>query len=200
MRTVIIATKNENKVKEFRDMFGSEAAVRSLLDVEMDDIPETGETFEENAALKAEAIAAAYEVPVIADDSGLEIDALNGRPGVYSARYAGEEKNDEANTAKVLQELEGMPEEKRSARFVCVIAAAAPGKETETFRGTCEGRIAPAKSGANGFGYDPVFYLPERGVSMAELPPEEKNKISHRFQALQKMKEQSLNITSDERE
>ncbi|SFM38986.1 XTP/dITP diphosphatase [Salibacterium qingdaonense] len=200
MRTIIIATKNENKVKEFRDMFGADVVVQSLLDVEMEDIPETGVTFEENASLKAEAIAGVYNVPVIADDSGLEIDALHGRPGVYSARYAGEDKNDEANTAKVLQELEGVPEEERTARFVCVIAAAAPGKETETFRGTCEGSIATSKSGTNGFGYDPIFYLPERGVCMAELPPEEKNKISHRYQALQKMKEQSMNITSGEGE
>ncbi|MGY4689294.1 XTP/dITP diphosphatase [Salibacterium sp. K-3] len=197
MRTIIIATKNKGKVKEFQDMFGPETDVQSLLDVDMEDIPETGETFEENAALKAEAIADAYQVPVIADDSGLEIDALDGRPGVYSARYAGEDKKDEANTAKVLREMEGVPEEERGARFVCVIAAAAPGKSTETFRGTCEGRIAKAPSGTNGFGYDPVFYLPERGAAMAELQPEEKNQISHRFRALQKMKEQSLNIRSD---
>ncbi|MFZ4450587.1 XTP/dITP diphosphatase [Salibacterium aidingense] len=191
MKTIIIATKNQGKVKEFKNLFGTEVEVKSLLDINMEDIPETGDTFEENAVLKAEAITDALQVPAIADDSGLEVDALNGRPGVYSARYAGEDKNDDANTAKLLAELDGVPKEERSARFVCVIAAAAPDTSTETFRGTCEGQIALAKAGKGGFGYDPVFYVPEQGATMAELPPEEKNAISHRYHALEKLKTQS---------
>jgi XTP/dITP diphosphohydrolase len=115
------------------------------------------------------------------------VDALEGRPGIYSARYAGEPKNDENNTDKVLSELAGVPEEKRSARFYCALAIAIPGQETMTVSGTCEGRILEERRGSHGFGYDPVFYVPDKGKAMAELTSDEKNKISHRANALKKL-------------
>ncbi|SDH35185.1 XTP/dITP diphosphohydrolase [Alteribacillus persepolensis] len=189
MQTITVASKNPGKIKEFRDMLEPGIHVQSLLDISFNDIAETGQTFEENASLKAEAVLKELGTPAIADDSGLEIDALDGRPGIYSARYAGLDKDDDKNIAKVLDELKGVPAGKRTARFVCVIAVAAPEK-TYTFRGTCEGRIAFEKAGGSGFGYDPIFYLPERDATMAEIPPEEKNRISHRFQALKQLQKQ----------
>jgi XTP/dITP diphosphohydrolase len=192
MKEVIIATKNPGKAKEFEHIFASRGiAVKTLLDFpEISDVEETGTTFEENATLKAEAVASALNKMVIGDDSGLMVDALEGRPGIYSARYAGEPKNDLNNTKKVLAELEGVPEENRTARFYCALAVAVPGQETFTVSGTCEGRILEAPRGTNGFGYDPVFYVPEKGVAMAELPSEEKNKISHRANALKQLDEE----------
>ncbi|WP_144547853.1 XTP/dITP diphosphatase [Bacillus sp. X1(2014)] len=189
MKEVIIATKNPGKAKEFEHIFSSRGiTVRTLLDYpEISDVEETGTTFEENATLKAEAVSKALGKMVIGDDSGLIVDALEGRPGIYSARYAGEPKNDQNNTDKVLSELEGIPEEKRTARFYCALAVAVPGKETKTVSGTCEGRILEERRGTNGFGYDPVFYVPEKGLAMAELSSEEKNKISHRANALKKL-------------
>lgn len=189
MKEVIIATKNPGKAKEFEHIFSSRGIkVCTLLDFpEIPDVDETGSTFEENAILKAEAVAQALGKMVIGDDSGLIVDALEGRPGIYSARYAGEPKNDENNTDKVLSELKGLPEEKRSARFYCALAVAIPGQETRTVSGTCEGRILEERRGSNGFGYDPVFYVPEKGLAMAELSSDEKNKISHRANALKKL-------------
>jgi len=189
MKEVIIATKNPGKAREFEHIFSSrEITVLTLLDFpEIPEVDETGTTFEENAALKAEAVSKALGKMVIGDDSGLIVDALEGRPGIYSARYAGEPKNDERNTDKVLSELEGTPEEKRSARFYCALAVAVPGQETITVSGTCEGRILEERRGSNGFGYDPVFYVPEKGLAMAELSSDEKNKISHRANALKKL-------------
>jgi XTP/dITP diphosphohydrolase len=189
MKEVIIATKNPGKAKEFEHIFSSRGIkVRTLLDFpEIPDVDETGSTFEENAILKADAVAQALGKMVIGDDSGLIVDALEGRPGIYSARYAGEPKNDENNTDKVLSELKGLPEEKRSARFYCALAVAIPGQETRTVSGTCEGRILEERRGSNGFGYDPVFYVPEKGLAMAELSSDEKNKISHRANALKKL-------------
>lgn len=186
---VIIATKNPGKAKEFAEIFSSRGiVVRTLLEYpEIPDVEETGKTFEENAILKAETVARLLNKMVISDDSGLIIDALDGRPGIYSARYAGEEKNDEANIDKVLRELAGVSENKRSARFYCALAVAIPGKEAVTISGTCEGSILENRYGSNGFGYDPIFFVSEKGCSMAELPAEEKNKISHRAQALQKL-------------
>ncbi|MFB4165408.1 XTP/dITP diphosphatase [Alteribacillus sp. JSM 102045] len=195
MQNIIVASKNQGKVKEFKHILGDDISVQSLLDITFEDIAETGSTFEENAALKAEAVLEQLGNPAIADDSGLEIDALNGRPGIYSARYAGPDKNDEDNINKVLEELKGVPEENRTARFVCVIAVAVPEK-TYLYRGTCEGRIAFFKSGHEGFGYDPIFYLPEKNSTMAELSPEEKNKISHRYDALQQLQKDWHNIFS----
>ncbi|GEK58084.1 nucleoside-triphosphate diphosphatase [Marinococcus halophilus] len=197
MKTIVIATKNAGKVKEFEHMFGSQYKVESLLEKKIDDIPETGVTFEENAIIKAEAVRDHLNCTVIADDSGLEIDALDGRPGVYSARYAGENKDDEANMEKVLQELKHIPRDRRSARFVCVLAVALPDGSVHTFTGTCEGEIAEARAGTNGFGYDPVFYLPGYKKTMAELNAEEKHRISHRGRALEKLWAQGRKLLLD---
>jgi XTP/dITP diphosphohydrolase len=189
MKEVIIATKNPGKAKEFEYIFASRGiAVRTLLDFpEIADVEETGTTFEENAILKAEAVSRLLNKMVIGDDSGLMVDALEGRPGIYSARYAGEQKDDQANTDKVLSELSDIPEEERAARFYCALAIAVPNQKTITVSGSCEGRILDERRGSNGFGYDPVFYVPEKGLSMAELPSSEKNKISHRANALKKL-------------
>ncbi|WP_111644591.1 XTP/dITP diphosphatase [Paranoxybacillus vitaminiphilus] len=189
MKEVIIATKNAGKVKEFQTLFAEKGVeVKSLLDFEnAPDVEETGETFAENAILKAETIANYLNKVVIADDSGLAVDALDGRPGVYSARYAGEHKNDKENIAKVLEELKGVPFEKRTARFHCALAVAVPRQRTVVVEGTCEGYIAETQTGTNGFGYDPIFYVPEKQKTMAELSKEEKNKISHRANALKKL-------------
>ncbi|ETI67853.1 XTP/dITP diphosphatase [Neobacillus vireti] len=189
MNEVIIATKNPGKAREFEHIFASRGiVVRTLLDFpEIPDVEETGSTFEENAILKAEAVSKALNKMVIGDDSGLMVDALEGRPGIYSARYAGEPKNDQNNTDKVLSELKDVPEVERTARFYCALAVAVPGQETITVSGTCEGRILEERRGSNGFGYDPVFYVPEQGSAMAELSSDEKNKISHRANALKKL-------------
>ncbi|MED1420897.1 XTP/dITP diphosphatase [Bacillus smithii] len=190
MREVVIATKNKGKALEFEQMFQPfQIQVKTLLDLpEFPEIEETGATFEENAIIKAESVMIETKAMVMADDSGLVIDALDGRPGVYSARYAGPEKDDEANIQKVLRELEGVPLSKRTARFYCALALAIPGRETITVNGTCEGFITFEKKGANGFGYDPIFFVQGYERTMAELLPNEKNKISHRAEALAKMR------------
>ena len=190
MREVLIATNNLGKAKDFETLFKPFGVnVLTLNDIDGNiDVEETGTTFEENAILKAETVASLLGKIVIADDSGLEIDALDGAPGVYSARYAGLEKSDAANIDKVLEELLETPEAARTARFRCVLAVAGPGIETETFSGSCEGVINPARQGTNGFGYDPIFYLAEKERTMAELSPEEKSAISHRGAALSKLK------------
>lgn len=189
MKQVIIATQNKGKAKDFEALFGPLGyEVLTLRDVAKDmDVEETGVTFEENAILKAEAVAEALQTTVIADDSGLEIDVLNGEPGVYSARYAGEAKSDEANIEKVLAKLEGVSEEQRTARFRCVLAIASPNKETVTYSGSCEGMILSERRGDHGFGYDPIFFVPNEGKAMAELLPEEKAAISHRGNALREL-------------
>jgi XTP/dITP diphosphohydrolase len=188
-KRVIIATKNRGKAKEFQHMFAPYGyEVQTLLDLpHIEDVEETGVTFEENAILKAETVASELGALVIADDSGLAIDALEGRPGVYSARYAGEEKSDEANMAKVLEELESVEESDRTARFHCVLAIAGPDMETKTVTGSCEGMILREKRGTNGFGYDPIFFVPSLGKTMAELTQDEKSQISHRGHALEKL-------------
>ncbi|RAS88918.1 XTP/dITP diphosphatase [Priestia endophytica] len=189
MKKILIATKNKGKVAEFAALFEKKGyTVQSLLDLEGDlDVEETGVTFEENAILKAEEISKLLDCPVVADDSGLEVDALNGEPGVYSARYAGLEKSDEKNIDKVLEKLEGIPDSERTARFQCALALALPGKDTVVVRGNCEGVITHERVGEQGFGYDPIFYVPSLQKTLAELPKEEKNKISHRAKALQKL-------------
>ncbi|MEI2664617.1 XTP/dITP diphosphatase [Rossellomorea sp. LJF3] len=194
-KRVIIATKNRGKAKEFQHMFAPYGyEVQTLLDLpHIEDVEETGVTFEENAILKAETVASELGELVIADDSGLAIDALEGRPGVYSARYAGEEKSDEANMEKVLEELESVEESDRTARFYCVLAIAGPDMETKTVTGTCEGMILREKRGTNGFGYDPIFFVPSLGKAMAELTQDEKSQISHRGNALEKLR----NMISD---
>ena len=156
------------------------------------DIVEDGSTFEENAAIKATAISKLPEAEgavVLADDSGLEIDYLNKEPGIYSARYMGEDTSYDIKNKALIDRLEGVPDEKRTARFVCAIAAAFPDGRVETRRGTIEGRIGYEQAGENGFGYDPIFYVPEFSCTTAELSPEEKNKVSHRGNALRLIKE-----------
>ncbi|WP_397539531.1 XTP/dITP diphosphatase [Rummeliibacillus pycnus] len=191
MKQVVIATKNKGKAKDFEAIFAPLGyEVLTLFDVAPDmDIEETGTTFEENAILKAEAVAKRLNTFVIADDSGLQIDALNGEPGVYSARYAGDH-DDEANIIKVLKNLEGVPEEKRTARFCCCLAITGPVHKTESVFGTCEGIILTEKHGENGFGYDPIFYVPSMKRTMAEMTAEEKGAISHRGNALRKLAEE----------
>ncbi|KAA9023171.1 XTP/dITP diphosphatase [Niallia endozanthoxylica] len=202
MKTVIIATKNSGKAKEFIRMFKPYGVeVKTLLDFpEIEDIEETGQTFEENAVIKAETVCKLFNQMVIADDSGLIVDALDGRPGIYSARYAGEEKNDEANNDKILNELKYVKEEDRKARFYCALAFAMPEKDTITVNGKCEGSILFERRGTNGFGYDPLFYVTEMKKSMAELSPDEKNQISHRAKALQKLEDQLAHLFSKEKE
>ncbi|MFC4320994.1 XTP/dITP diphosphatase [Litchfieldia salsa] len=189
MKEIIIATKNKGKVKDFEQLFKTKGfVVKSLLDYpEITDVEETGETFAENAKLKSQQISTLFNRIVIADDSGLSIDALNGEPGIYSARYAGEEKNDGSNIEKVLDRLEGVPQDKRTARFHCALSVTVPNQETYVVEGTCEGVITTKPEGKNGFGYDPIFYIPEQNKTMAELSSEEKNKISHRANALKKL-------------
>lgn len=190
MKKIIIATGNKGKAKEFESMFAPLGyQVLTLHDLEgAVDVEETGSTFEENAILKAESLCEQFQTMVIADDSGLMIDALDGRPGVYSARYAGEEKSDDANMTKVLEELKDVPKEQRTARFYCALAVARPGEETVTVSGTVEGYIQSERQGEYGFGYDPIFYVPSLKKTMAQLRPEEKNAISHRANALATLK------------
>lgn len=186
---IIIATKNEGKAKEFAELFQPyHINVKSLLDVaDSIDVAETGTTFAENAILKAEAIAEQYQEVVIADDSGLVIDALDGRPGVYSARYAGLDKNDEANIDKVLDELENVSDKEHTAHFQCVLAAVVPNEKPDLFSGQVHGTILRKRQGDGGFGYDPIFYLPEKDKTMAQLTKDEKNAISHRGRALDEL-------------
>lgn len=192
MKEMVIATKNKGKVKEFEALFERYGIkITSLLDINepIPDIEETGTTFKENARLKAEGIAKVLNVPVVADDSGLAVDALEGRPGVYSARYAGEPTDDVKNYEKLLDELRDVPNEKRTARFICALALAIPGKETIFTEGTCEGTIAHEPKGTNGFGYDPVFIPEGYDCTMAQLEQSEKNRISHRYHALLQLEE-----------
>lgn len=190
MKEIIIATKNQGKVKEFEALLAPIGfRVQSLLDFpDSIDVEETGKSFEENAILKAEAIAMHYQRMTIADDSGLAIDYLGGKPGIFSARYAGPDKNDQANINKVLEDLSDVRTlEDRSARFICALAISIPGKKTKTVVGTCEGYIATEPQGENGFGYDPIFILKNKNQTMANLTKEEKNQISHRAEALKKV-------------
>ncbi|MDX8359382.1 MULTISPECIES: XTP/dITP diphosphatase [Bacillaceae] len=200
MNQVLIATKNMGKVNEFKSMLEPKGIeVQSLFDInEPIDIEETGQTFAENAIIKAEAVANRFHTIVIADDSGLAVDALDGRPGVYSARYAGEHKDDQANLEKVLQELEGVPTHKRTGRFHCALAIAFPKGETHVVEGTCEGRITDTPVGQNGFGYDPIFYVEEKEKTMAQLSKQEKNEMSHRAIALKKLSHLWSEIFADE--
>lgn len=191
MKEVLIATNNRGKAKDFEVLF-SPLGIKVLTLHDLDDsidVEETGTTFAENAILKAETVANMLDKVVIADDSGLEVDALKGEPGVYSARYAGEPSNDEANIDKLLENLSDLPAADRQARFRCVLAIAGPGVETTTFSGSCEGVITAERQGINGFGYDPVFYVPKKEKTMAQLTAEEKSAISHRGAALAQLKE-----------
>ena len=190
-RKIIFATGNENKMKEIR-MILSDLGMPILSMKEAGihvDVVEDGTTFEENALIKATDIAKTVEnCIVLADDSGLEIDYLNKEPGIYSARYAGENTSYDIKNNLLLSRLEGVPDEKRTARFVCAIAAAFPDGTTEVVRGTIEGRIGYEIAGENGFGYDPIFYVPEYGCTTAEMNPDKKNELSHRGNALRAMR------------
>lgn len=185
---ILLATQNLGKVKELQELLqGEEIEVISLRDIaNWEEVEETGETFAENAALKARAGAERTGLVSLADDSGLEVDALNGAPGVYSARYAGEPKDDERNNEKLLKELEGVTEEERTGRFRCALVIATPKGEEYLTEGTVEGRILRERRGEEGFGYDPLFFLPEFKRTMAELNVNQKNKVSHRAQAFEK--------------
>lgn len=192
MDKIIFATGNEGKMKEIRLLL-EDLGVRILSLKEAGihlDIQENGKTFEENAVIKARTVMKETGALVLADDSGLEIDYLNGEPGVYSARYLGEDTSYRIKNQNLIDRLRGVPEEKRTARFVCVIAAVFPDGRILTTRGTIEGVIGYEERGEGGFGYDPIFWLPEYGCSTAELSMEKKNELSHRGKALSAMKKE----------
>lgn len=193
MKKLIFATGNENKMKEIRMILADCGyEILSMKEAGIDvDIVEDGSTFEENAIIKATAIVKLIDgdCVVLADDSGLEVDYLNKEPGIYSARYEGVDTPYSIKNQKIIDRLEGVPDEKRTARFVCAIAAAFSDGRVETRRATIEGRIGYKEAGENGFGYDPIFYVPEFGKTTAELSPEEKNKVSHRGKALRLIRE-----------
>ena len=192
MKKVIFATGNQGKMKEIREILGDlDIELLSLKDAGIDaDIVEDGKTFEENAQIKAKTICDLTGEIVLADDSGLEIDYLNKEPGIYSARYMGEDTSYHIKNVNLIGRLEGVPDEKRTARFVCAIAAVLPNGEVLHSEGTIEGIIGYEEQGENGFGYDPIFYLPQYGCTTAQLEPDVKNELSHRGKALRAIKEQ----------
>ncbi|MFX0208038.1 MAG: XTP/dITP diphosphatase [Candidatus Hodarchaeota archaeon] len=186
---IVIATLNQNKLEEFKALLeGFKANVLSLSDFpRFPPVVEDGSSFYENALKKATNVARYTGKLTIADDSGLEVDALGGRPGVYSSRFAGENASDEENNAQLLRELHGVPFDKREARFRCVLVVAKPEGETAFVEGECKGIIIDEPRGYYGFGYDPIFLVPEYNKTFSEIKPEEKNRISHRAKALQKL-------------
>ncbi|MBQ8117740.1 MAG: XTP/dITP diphosphatase [Lachnospiraceae bacterium] len=193
MQKIIFATGNAGKMKEIRMILADLGAeILSMKEAGISlDIVEDGSSYEANALIKARAVAACEEAQgavVMADDSGLEVDQLNGEPGIYSARYLGEDTPYSIKNANLIERLNGVPDEKRTARFVCAIAAVLPDGEELAVRAAVEGRIGYEEKGSHGFGYDPIFFVPEFGRTTAELTEEEKNKISHRGQALRLMK------------
>ncbi|MDN6640663.1 MAG: ribonuclease PH [Tetragenococcus sp.] len=191
-QTIVIATGNPGKAREFTKMFHDAGyEVKTMKDFpELPEVAETGNTFEENARLKAETIANILQCPVLADDSGLKVEALNGMPGFYSARFAGEQKSDAANNAKLLHELTDIADKQRKAQFHCTLVFAAPQKESLVVEADWPGRIARIPQGDNGFGYDPLFIPEGKDLSAAQLSEAEKNQISHRAQALNKLQDQ----------
>ena len=196
-KRLVFATGNQGKVNEFRQMLGDDYEILSMKDIGVDiDIVEDGKTFEENAVIKAKAVMEETGEMVLADDSGFEVDYLNKEPGIYSARYLGEDTPYSIKNAEILKRCEGVPDEKRTARFVCAVAAVFPDGTTSIVRETIEGQIGHEIVGVNGFGYDPIFYVPEFGCTTAEMTPEQKNKLSHRGKALRAIKillEEKLN-------
>jgi XTP/dITP diphosphohydrolase len=190
-KKLLLATSNEGKAREYRALLsGVPYEIVTMTEQGFNlEVEETGASFEENARLKAAELAAESGLLSLADDSGLEVDALNGEPGVRSARYAGENASDEDRYLFLLEKLKDVPDEKRTARFRCVIAIAPPDNKIKLCSGECPGVITRKPRGNNGFGYDPVFYLPELGKTMAELSSEEKNRISHRARAAVKARE-----------
>ena len=192
---IIFATGNPNKLREIKEILGEEKYdILTMKQAGIDiDIVEDGKTFEENSLIKSRAIAAyAKDAIVLADDSGLEIDALNKEPGIYSARYLGEDTSYDIKNANLIERLDGVEKQDRSARFVCAVSAVFPDGKEAVVRGTIEGYIGWEPMGENGFGYDPIFYLWDKDVSTAAISPEEKNAISHRGQALRMIKEEII--------
>lgn len=197
MDKIVFATTNEGKVKEIKEIlkdFPVEVVSMKEMGITAD-IEENGATFEENSLIKARALVKLTGLPALADDSGLEVDYLNGEPGIYSARYLGRDTDYDYKNNYIIDKLSGAKGEERSARFVCVISLVLPDGREFVERGVVEGLIGYEQKGENGFGYDPIFYLPEYGKTSAELPPEEKNRISHRGKALTAMKK--LIVTLD---
>ena len=188
---IIFATGNKNKMREIRDILSDLGMeILSMKEAGIDkEINEDGKTFEENALIKARAVVEDTDAVVLADDSGLEIDYLNKEPGIYSARYLGEDTSYEIKNQALLDRLSGVKKEDRTARFVCAIAAVLPDKREFVVRETIEGYIGEKPAGTNGFGYDPIFYVDEYGCSTAELSEEKKNEVSHRGKALRAMRE-----------
>jgi len=193
---IVIGSRNPGKLVEIEAILQTfPVKLRSLAEFpDAPEVEETGTTFQENAEKKALELAAHLARKVLADDSGLEVDALDGAPGIYSARYAGEHGDNEANNRKLLENLEGLPLEQRTARFRCVIALAEPGRVLLTADGACEGQIAFSPRGTNGFGYDPVFLYPPDNMTFGELNESLKNKVSHRANALHQLREQLKDI------
>lgn len=196
---IVFATGNQEKMKEIREILKDlSCEILSMKEAGLfSDVEENGTTFEENALIKATHIAKlskekGYDDIILADDSGLEVDALNKEPGIYSARYMGEDTPYSVKNANLIERLTGLEGEERSARFVCAIAAVLPGGESIVLRGTIEGQIGYEEKGSNGFGYDPIFFVPEYNCTTAELPMEKKNEISHRGKALEKIKEKLI--------
>lgn len=187
MEDIVIASNNQGKINDFKAIFPNKNVIGISELIKDFDVEETGTTFEENAKLKSVAAAKALNKQVIADDSGLEVQALNGEPGVYSARYAGLDKNDQDNIKKLLDNMNN--ETERAAQFVCVISMSSPNGQTQQFKGTVSGEITTEPIGENGFGYDPVFYVPSIGKTMAQLTDEEKAKISHRGNAINQLQQ-----------
>lgn len=187
---IIFATGNKDKLREIRAIFGELGIeVVSMKEAGINvDIVEDGKTFAENALIKARAVAKASGLPAMSDDSGLVVDALGGEPGIYSARYMGEDTSYRIKNANIIERLLGVPDEERTARFVCAAALVLPDGREFVREGAFEGRIGYEERGENGFGYDPIFYVPEKGCYSAELVPEEKNAISHRGKALREMR------------
>ena len=187
---IVFATGNKDKIREIREIMADfDIPILSMEEAGIvSDPEENGSTFEENALIKARAVWKECGGIVLSDDSGLEIDALNKEPGILSARYLGHDTSYHEKNNDLIKRLEGVPDEKRTARFVCAVAAVFPDGREETVRGVMEGRIGYEERGTNGFGYDPIFYVPEKGCMSAELSPEEKNAISHRGKALRAMR------------
>lgn len=196
MRKIIFATNNEDKMKEIRMILADlPCEILSLKEIGFDtDIIEDGKTFEENAIIKAKAVMEATGEIVLADDSGLEVDYLDGAPGIYSARFLGEGTSYRVKNQYIIDHLSNATGDQRGARFICAIALASPNKQITTVRGTIEGLIGYTEKGEDGFGYDPIFYVPEFQCTTAELSPEEKNRISHRGKALVEIKDHLLSI------
>ncbi len=194
MKRIIFATGNEHKLVEIREILkDQDVEILSMKQAGIDvDIVEDGTSFLENALIKARAVAAKCDAITMADDSGLEVDYLGKEPGIYSSRWMGEDTSYHIKNAKLVELLEGVPMEQRTARFVCAIACVLPDGRELTAEETFEGAVGYQETGENGFGYDPIFYLPERGCYSAELTPEEKNAVSHRGRALRAMREKLL--------